>query len=192
MYQMSTFSLLKYQIFPLTWVIMSFTALKKRRRNKERQKEKTLRLSLCNSKIIKILQSYTWENQVVDNFLILNVKAEFNLNLQSKPHLGVPQEWSMTTKCSEQFISELAVFFLMSSHQNAALDSLLSGRTTAVSPTAQSMSKIEHNPLPEIRISQAEWDSRAGRLFALHRWPRFDSQNPHGVPIFTSGDPLSA
>lgn len=54
MYQMLTFSLMNYQIFPETWVIMSFTTLQK--------KKKTLNLSPCNSKIIKILlKSYTGE-----------------------------------------------------------------------------------------------------------------------------------
>ena len=53
MYQMLTFSLMKYQIFPETWVIMSFTTLHKKK------KKKKLSLSRCNSKIIKIVKLYT-------------------------------------------------------------------------------------------------------------------------------------
>lgn len=63
MYQMLTFSLMKYQILPETWLIMSFTTL--------HQKKKNLSLSQCNFKIIKILKSYTWEtkrNWEVDDF----------------------------------------------------------------------------------------------------------------------------
>lgn len=66
MYQMLTFSLMKHQIFPETWVIMSFTTHKRKEKKKE-----TLSLSQCNSKTIKILKSGTQETKRwMDDFLI--------------------------------------------------------------------------------------------------------------------------
>ena len=82
MYQMLAFSLMKYQIFPETWVIMSFTTF-----------HTTKKSSACCNVIQKSLKllSHILEkpreikkNQEVDDFLILKLKTRSGLYRQSK------------------------------------------------------------------------------------------------------------
>lgn len=119
-----------------------------------------LSLSQCNSKIIKILKSYTWEtkrNGEVDDFLVLTLKTKSGWYLQSKPW-NSPKErrWACLQNLISAHLWNCSILYPHNQHV-APDPSQRQWHWRCTSPLTRPKSELEQLPTFSLKIRLFVW-----------------------------------